>query len=83
MPFVGNHLGSGESLLLTQKTCVPFRSAIKWGLAKCVSSRFYPRCSLFLRLGLLVRSENGLFDTNPISKHSLTFLVVDFYLKWS
>lgn len=37
-PLVGNHLGSGESLFSTRKTCVPSRSARKWGLA---SSPFY------------------------------------------
>lgn len=38
-PLVGNHLGSGESLFLTWKTCAPFLSVRKWGLA---SSRIQP-----------------------------------------
>lgn len=38
-----------------------------------------------LKARLLIRSESGRFDTNPIPnpKHSFRFLVVDFYLKWS
>lgn len=83
VPLVRNHLCSGESLFLTQKTCVPFRSARKWALAERASSHIYPPCSLFPGLGPLARTENGHFNTNPIPKHSLTLLVADFYLKWS
>lgn len=77
----------GESLLSARKTCVPSRSARKWGLAERAST-LHPHPP---RPRLLVRGAG--FDVKPphfsISTQTqfqnipLSFLVVDFYLKWS
>lgn len=68
VPLVRNHLCSGESLFLTQKTCVPFRSARKWALAERASSHIYPPCSLLPRAWAACSHRKWPFQHKPNSK---------------